>query len=127
MTTCYLVPVGKPRMTKRDQWLKRPSVVKYRIFADALRQCMQGVDLSDVWCMSLTFYMPFPKSYSQKKRDSLSGKVHREKSDLDNCVKATLDALIEEDKGVAGILAWKYWDDGKGARIESEINQQGDK
>jgi len=123
MTTCYLVPVGKPRMTKRDQWLKRPAVVKYRIFADALRQCMQGVDLSDVWCLSLKFYMPFPKSYSQKKRAVLAGKIHREKSDLDNCVKAVMDSLLEEDKAVAGILAWKYWDDGQGARIEIEINK----
>lgn len=96
----------------------------YRIFADALRQCMRGVDLSDVWCLSLKLYMPFPKSYSQKKRALLSGKIHREKPDLDNCEKAVMDALIEEDKAVAGILAWKYWDDGQGSRIEILVNQE---
>lgn len=127
MTTCYLIPIGKPRMTKRDKFIKRPAVVKYRIFADAIRECMKDVDLSDVWCLSLKFFMPFPKSYSVKKQALLSGKIHREKPDLDNCEKAVIDSLIEEDKGVAGILAWKYWDDGQGARIEIEINSENQK
>ena len=124
MTTCYLVPIGKPRMTKRDRWMKRPAVVKYRIFADALRQCMRGVDLSDVWCLSLKFYMPFPKSYSEKKREELAGKIHRQKIDVDNAIKSVLDALLEDDKGVAGVMAWKYWDDGQGSRIEISVNQE---
>ena len=112
VTTCYLVPIGKPRMTQRDKYMKRPAVVRYRIFADALRDCMKDVDLSDVWSLTLKFWLPFPPSYSFKKREELKGKIHRQKIDIDNACKAVMDSLLEDDKGVAGLCAWKYWDDG---------------
>ena len=123
MTTCYLIPLGKPRMTRRDKFIQRPAVVKYRIFADALRACMAGTDLSDVWSISLKFYLPFPKSYNAYKRSKLGGKIHRLKPDIDNCSKAVMDALLGEDSQVAGLLARKYWEDLNGPRIEISINE----
>ena len=115
--TCYLIPIGKPRMTKRDKWAKRPTVVKYRIFADALRECMAGVDLSDVLFLGIVAYLPFPKSYSATKRDALAGKLHRMKPDADNIAKAVMDALLPEDQGVAMMTVKKFWQDDGGPRL----------
>jgi Holliday junction resolvase RusA-like endonuclease len=119
--TCYLIPIGKPRMTRRDKWAKRPAVVKYRIFADALRQCMDGVDLTNVTILGIVAYLPFPKSYGAKVRASASGKLHRQKPDADNIAKAVMDALLEDDKGVAILTIKKYWQDENGARLEITV------
>ena len=124
MTTCFLVPVGKPRMTRRDKFVKRPAIVKYRIFADALRDCMKDVDLSDVWCMTCKCWLPFPPSYSFKKREKLKGKIHRVKPDASNILKGIEDSLVEHDECIAGVLLWKYWDDGYGPRIEITVNEE---
>jgi Holliday junction resolvase RusA-like endonuclease len=120
--TCYVYPIGKPRMTRRDKWAKRPAVLKYRIFADALRTCMEGIDLSDVIFLGVVAYLPFPASYGAKKREALAGKPHREKPDFDNVLKAVADALVDEDKGIALSSFRKYWEDDKGPRLEITID-----
>lgn len=43
--------------------------------------------------LSLSFFLPFPKSYSQKKRDKLRGQPHELKPDLDNLIKGFKDAF----------------------------------
>ena len=35
-----ITPVAKPRQTRSDVWKKRPCVVKYRQFADDLREAI---------------------------------------------------------------------------------------
>ena len=119
--TCYLIPIGKPRMTQRDKWQKRPAVVKYRIFADALRDCMKGIDLSDVMFLGIVAYLPFPKSYGKRYKKRLEGRPHREKPDFDNISKAVADALVEQDKGIYFGSIRKYWQDEQGPRLEITI------
>jgi Holliday junction resolvase RusA-like endonuclease len=119
--TCYVVPMGKPRMTQRDRWAKRKCVIKYRIWADAIRMCMNGISLEDVSCVSWKAYFPFPDSYTSKKRESLCGAPHRVKPDRDNIDKAILDALFDQDAGVAMGNLVKVWDDGLGPRIEISL------
>ena len=41
-----VTPIGKPRMTQRDRWKKRPPVVRYHAFKDQLRACL--VPLPDI-------------------------------------------------------------------------------
>ena len=36
-----VTPVSKPRMTQRDKWKKRPCVLRYRAYCDALRKFWQ--------------------------------------------------------------------------------------
>jgi Holliday junction resolvase RusA-like endonuclease len=50
-----------------------------------------------------------PKSWSTKKRLSMLGEYHQSKPDIDNLVKAFLDAFGDDDKHVAVIHAGKYW------------------
>ena len=101
-----ITPVPKPRMTMRDKWAKRPSVVRYFGFCDSLRALGESISGGDV---SLTFGMPIPKSVSKKKREQLKGNPHLSRPDIDNLIKAVLDALLEEDSHVWKLSASKIW------------------
>lgn len=116
--TVAIVPIGKPRMTQRDRWKKRPCVLKYRAFADELRAQTDGMIPEDPVSVSWVAWFPFPKSYSKKKRAALAGTIHRQKPDRDNVDKAILDVLFKEDCRVGHGELCKRWDDGKGPRIE---------
>lgn len=100
-------PVAKPRMTRSDKWKKRDSVVKYWKFKDACRE--QGVFLDNG--MNITWHIPIPKSLSLKKQKEMVGKPHEKRPDLDNYLKALLDALFKEDSCIwyLGSLK-KVWD-----------------
>lgn len=100
-----VVPVGKPRMTQRDRWKKRPAVMRYRAFCDELRLFVKSLPDEVV----IDFYLPMPKSWSEAKRRRMDGKPHQQKPDADNLIKAAIDAVCEEDKQVWSIHARKFW------------------
>jgi len=112
-------PMGKPRMTQRDVWKKRPCVMRYRAFCDDLRARVVVPD--DVAQLSWIAYLPMPKSWSKKKTDVMRGQPHRQRPDRDNIDKAILDALFKDDSGVYSGHIEKRWDDGKGMRLEIEM------
>ena len=118
--TAYVVPMGKPRMTRRDKWAKRPCVVAYRAWADAVRLAAGPVP-DHVGVLRLRAYMPIPKSLPAHKRPHFVGSPHQRKPDLDNIVKALMDALLPQDQGVYHIEARKVYDDNLGPRIEVEL------
>ena len=93
-------PIGKPRMTQRDKWMKRPPVVRYHLFCHALKYRAEehGYKVTDT--LSLTFVIPMPTSWSKKKRLAMVGQPHQTKPDLDNLIKAFKDALCEDDSFV---------------------------
>lgn len=116
-TTAFVIPMGAPRMTQRDRWKKRPVVVRYHAFKDQLRLSCKGHP-ADPQEVSWIAYLPFPKSYSVKRRRDLAGCPHRLKPDRDNIDKAILDALFPNDARIAEGWIKKFWDDGNGPRIE---------
>lgn len=120
-----VIPMGKPRMTQRDRWKKRPAVLRYHAFKDQLRACLVNfphlralLESGTVHHLSWTAYFPLPDSWSKKKKAALAGSLHRAKPDRDNIDKAILDALFTDDSGIAAGQIEKRWDDGRGARIE---------
>lgn len=115
--TVYLTPMGAPRMTRADTWKKRPVVLQYRAYKDAIRHACKGIDPQ---CSSLSWfaYLPMPASWSAKKKAAMSGLLHRQKPDRDNIDKGILDSLFKADQGIAVGSINKFWDDGKGPRIE---------
>lgn len=119
--TIPVAPIGAPRMTQRDRWAKRPCVVRYFAWKDAVRPHLPANLPKNPTGVSWTAYFPFPKSYSAKKRKELAGQYHQEKFDRDNIDKALLDLMFEQDKGVAFGTICKRWDDGLGPRIEIEV------
>lgn len=120
-------PVGKPRMTRRDKWARRPTVVEYRAWADRARNASadllrellgKGVVPGRVYAVAR---MPLPASLSGRRRDKLMGSPHRVKPDADNIAKALLDALLDNDQVVYDQRVLKLWDDGHGPRLDVEI------
>lgn len=119
-------PVGKPRMTRSDKWKKRPCVVRYRAWADAARLAA-GVEkkqtLTTATALNFRAYFSIPKSWSRKARELAKGRPHLRKADSDNIMKSICDALFANDEYVCAGSFLKYWDDGKGARVEIEIRE----
>lgn len=111
-------PLGKPRMTRRDKWKKRPCVLRYRSWADLARASAPREFGPEVVAVSWKAYMPLPASWSAKKKMTYRGQLHRQKPDRDNIDKAVLDALFQSDCGVATGKIEKRWDDGNGPRLE---------
>lgn len=111
-----LIAMGKPRMTRRDKWKKRPSVVKYREFCDNLRLYCTNLP-SDPHYLEWVAYFPIPASLSKKKSLELVNQLHRTKPDRDNIDKAIMDALFDQDQRVAVGAQEKRYDDGHGPRI----------
>lgn len=102
-------PVPKPRQTRSDKWKKRPAVMKYRQFKDRVRLYEVMLPESSA---KITFFVPMPKSWSNKKKEKMANTPHQSKPDIDNYLKALFDAVFDDDSkiwhigGVAKI--WSY-------------------
>ena len=110
-----ITPVPKPRQTQADKWRQRPSVMRYREFADRCR--LLGVTIREGGDR-ITFLMPMPRSWSKKAREQMRGKPHQQRPDVDNLAKALLDAVFPEDCRVWDSRMTKIWADEGGIRIE---------
>lgn len=104
-----ITPVPKPRMTRADRWKKRPIVLSYWTFKNelVLKANKAGLELGDE--LNVIFVMPFPESWSEKKKKSLEGMPHQQRPDLDNLCKAAQDCLLKEDSHIHKIVASKIW------------------
>lgn len=112
-----ITPVSKPRMTKRDTWRtdenhpdpnkrKRPAVVKYHNFVNELKSLVKG-ELDPRF--DIVFLIPMPKSWPKKKKAEMYGKPHQDKPDIDNYLKAFMDAMCSNDSYVFDAHPRKYW------------------
>lgn len=99
-------PVAKPRMTRSDKWKQRPCVMKYRAFADEVRRL--GIEVPESGA-HITFFIPMPKSWSQKKKDRMCGMPHRQVPDLSNLIKALEDSIFEDDSHIYDYRITKIW------------------
>ena len=101
-----VAPVPKPRMTQSDVWKKRPAVLRYRQFKDDLRAEVRGT-LDPRF--DIVFLVPMPKSWSKKEKAAMFGRPHQQKPDVDNYLKAFMDAMAIEDSYVYDARARKFW------------------
>ena len=114
-------PVAKPRMTRADKWKKRPCVMRYRQFADDLREAIAKANFVVGNQLYMEFHIPMPKSWSKKKKAELIGSPHFQSTpDTDNLCKACLDALIDQDCRVWHLEAKKYWSEKGRIKIENK-------
>ena len=111
----HITPVSKPRQTRSDKWKKRPCVMRYRTFADEVREAKIQIPASGC---EVTFFIPMPKSWSQKKRIETSCMPHQQKPDIDNLLKALLDAVFSDDSHVYEIKVRKVWSVSGGIAIK---------
>lgn len=92
--------------------------MRYRAFADECRLRMAGLQLEGA---HITFHLPMPASWPKYKRAELDGQLHRQKPDLDNLLKALMDALYGDDSHIARLSGLeKRW------AIEGSIEIQGE-
>ena len=91
-------PCAAPRMTHADKWQKRPAVVKYFAFRDEMKYLAYIKNLKTLpgEIGSITFSVPMPDSWSNKKRSEMNGQPHTTRPDLDNYLKALGDCFGED-------------------------------
>lgn len=118
-------PVAKPRMTQRDKWLPSKPAQRYFSWANIvglLGNRLFLVPIGRPVTLSVTFHMPFPRSYSRARRRELVGRPHHLKPDIKNLIAGVEDAL----NGIAwkdDALIWEYyrcqkfWTDGPGLTV----------
>lgn len=110
-----IVPVAKPRMTRRDQWKKRPATEKYWAYKDQIRKA--SIVLPP--CYHIHFVLPMPTSWSKQKKRDMVFTPHTQRPDKDNLEKGFLDALYEEDSAIWTGHVSKWWGDTGCIIIES--------
>jgi Holliday junction resolvase RusA-like endonuclease len=103
-------PIGAPRMTQRDKWMKRPVVVRYNDWREAARLAMIAAGVKNAPDEIEVFaWLMMPKTWNAEKRAEHDGQFAKErKPDVDNILKAVLDCF-GEDKGVGRALVIKRW------------------
>lgn len=106
-TEIAIAPMGKPRMNRSVKWNPTVASEKYFAFKDELvmRTNLAGIydKLRGSGVLGVQFVIPMASSWSKKKKASHDGQPHQQKPDLDNCIKAVKDCLMEEDSHV-----WRY-------------------
>lgn len=107
--TLNISPCPKPRMTQSDRWKVRPATSKYWAFKDEVAYHVTSLALSPADEIMAHFYIEMPKSWSAKKRAQYDQKPHQQKPDIDNYLKALLDAMYVDDSTVWKIESAKYW------------------
>lgn len=116
--------MGFVHQTRADRWRKRPCVLRYRAWCDAVRAAA-GVTRPQTYIHSLAltvrFYLPIPASWSPALKARATGTAHRQKPDGSNLIKAIEDALVKNDQLIVTGTWEKYWDDGQGARAEVSL------
>lgn len=103
-----IIPLAKPRMTKRDKWLSPPRdcVREYWKFC---HQCRLNKVILPCSEAHIIFVLPMPESWSEKKRLEMDGSKHENKPDLDNLLKALGDAIYKNDSCIWDARITKRW------------------
>lgn len=104
-------------MTQRDRWYtdpnhidpkkrQRPGVTRYNQYKKDLKALVRG-ELDPKF--DIDFYVPMPKSWSDKKKREMAGKPHQDKPDIDNFLKAFMDAMCSDDSYIYDAHPRKFW------------------
>lgn len=115
-------PAAKPRMTRRDIWIKRDVVLNYRSWCDAARAAAAGKLPPNPVSIDVIAYFRIPRRPRNAKA-IVPGAFHRQRPDADNILKAVFDSLWQKDEGIAVASITKLWDDGRGARTIVTIDR----
>lgn len=108
-----ITPVPAPRQVRSDTWKPRPMVLRYRAFKDHVRLLNVKVESGD----EIVFTLPMPPSWSKKKKREMDGQPHTQRPDLDNLLKALLDAIYTEDCHIWKLTVSKVWGSKGGIEI----------
>jgi Holliday junction resolvase RusA-like endonuclease len=102
-------PFHAPRMVKSDKWAKRDCVVKYFNFRNKLYSLALQQQYEIKGILNIIFVIPFPESWSEKKKKENYLQPVTVKPDIDNLIKAFMDSLLKNDSYVWGVTAKKIY------------------
>jgi len=103
-------PMGAVRQTQADRWKKRPAVLRYRAYSDQLKLAAADQNFVIGERCIMVFEVAMPKSWSNKKKELMKGKPHKQKPDIDNLVKGWDSICIEDgDAFIHTVFAAKFW------------------
>lgn len=108
-------PIGCVRMTQRGKWVNTYAIrylnYKRYIKNKLLEQCKEPFE--GAVRVDVTFIMPVPDSWSEKKKREHIGLPVTVKSDIDNLVKGLLDSangiIWKDDRYVTDLAARKRY------------------
>lgn len=112
------VAKGRPRFVNRGKFVQTytpESTTNYENLVKLSYTQESSVKLSGELYAVMTFCFPIPKSVSKKKHQEMAAGIIRptKKPDIDNCIKAILDALngiaFDDDSQVVCISADKLY------------------
>jgi Holliday junction resolvase RusA-like endonuclease len=87
------VPASRPRVTRWGTYYGK----KYKEFKKKMEEILSTYHATEILegliFADMTFFIPIPKSWSKKKKESKIGKYCDNNADLDNYEKAILDSL----------------------------------
>jgi Holliday junction resolvase RusA-like endonuclease len=118
-------PCSAVRMTQSDRWKTNPNhldprkrqrsaVTKYFQYKNKVVQLCNEVNYTLSDALEIIFVLPIPDSWSNKKKKEYVDKPHQSRPDIDNLLKAFMDALSTEDGYVYLVKAKKiYGEKGK--------------
>lgn len=115
-----IVPMGAVRMTQSDRWKinpnhhnilqrQRPEVTRYFAFKRTIKEQAAKMAYVQENTLEIVFLVPMPNSWSKKKKQRQNRMPVKTKPDIDNYVKAFLDALLTEDGHIWKIIAEKRY------------------
>lgn len=119
-----MTPVGKgrPRVSSRGGYSRMYTPKKTAQFETLFRRQVEKIMKDNDWQMLLDdeplrvnvcFYFPVPQSISNKKKRELVDKYHIKKPDLDNAIKAVLDAcngiVFPDDSQISVLVSSKRY------------------
>lgn len=107
--TIDMDPMGAPRQSRRDAWDPRPVVIRYRAWKDRLRAACEANGWVLGGTLRAVFYIPMPPSWSKKKKAEMLYSPHKQKPDIDNLTKATMDGFNKDDGHVHTLHVSKVW------------------
>lgn len=124
--TIPIAPMGAVRMTQRSKWTN-PSAKKYLSYKEQigyLARTHMKEPINGPISVTLGFYYPYPKSWSEKKKKIYRDELPKVKPDIDNAVKGVFDALNkiawEDDSLVTDLMTFKRYSDEPQIKIRIE-------
>ena len=111
----YTIPdaaPGAPRQVQSDKWARRPCVLAYRAWCDAVRRACPVVPpaaLVGMVSIAATYTPPTSWKPAARQMAMSNYRAKRSKPDCDNIAKAILDALWEQDAAIPALTVSKRW------------------
>jgi Holliday junction resolvase RusA-like endonuclease len=117
--------MGKPRMTRRDRWKKRPLIRNYFSWCDMVRLTMESwPNPEEVYRVEIETHTTPPTRFGPGQKRAMYGTLKRTPPDPDNVAKAFLDTWWKNDAGVGDLVVRRRWWDKDEVVITMHLNEE---